>query len=390
MVNRSFLRVYCVKKGENMTKRASNIELLKVLALIIIVIAHNAPASNNVTLRGELEFLIDGNCATENWQFLILIVFFYLAQLAVCIFLVCSAWFFIESKAVKPKKVLYMWADLFFISVTCATVIKIIYPEMPWKAYIESFFPLTMNSNWYILCYLLLYAVHPLLNIIIHNTTKQAFLISVLISSVMYCIVDFVLPGTSFYFNSFIGFVVIYFIVAYVKLNLKSFWGNKKENLLLCACSFFLLLLEIAGSNFLELRISGLNHLTGHWRTFTNPLIIVCAITLFNLFRMLRIDSRIINYISSCSMLIYIIHENWLFREYVRTDYFGWVYYRFTYNQLLLWCFLLALISFVASLTIAILYKSFLQKLIYRLCDRIYVILHKLEKTITDFIFKLN
>ena len=89
-------------------------------------------------------------------------------------------------------------------------------------------------------------------------------------------------------------------------------------------------------------------------------------------------------------MLIYIIHENWLFREYLRTDYFRWIYYAFTYDKLLLWCFLLALVSFAASLTVAAIYKKTIQGRIYWLSDRIYAVLSRCGNAILNFVLKLN
>lgn len=371
-------------------KRASNIELLKVIAIILIVIAHNAPEANNVKLRGELEFLFQTNYATGNWQELMVIINFHLAQLAVCVFLVCSAWFLVDSKAINPKKIFRMWVDLIFISVAFATATKIIYPEMTWKTYIRSFLPFSTNANWYISCYLLLYAVHPLLNIIIHGVPKRSLLLFVLGSSVIYCFLIFLIPAGGFYCNQFIEFIVVYFIIAYCKLHLKSLMEDKKLNLIVCIGSFMLLMCEIVGTNYLGLKIGRFSHSLGHWRTFINPIIILCAISLLNLFRTLQFNSRFINYISSCSMLIYIIHENWLIREYVRTDYFRWVYYTFSYDRLLLWCLFLAIISFVASLAITVIYKLAIQKKIYALSDKIYAVFSRYGKKIIDSVLKLN
>ena len=176
-------------------KRTSNIELLKVIAMIIIVLAHNTPVANNVKLRGELEFLIDGNLATANWQELIVDIGIYFSQFAVCIFFVCSVWFLVDSKAVKPRKILYMWVDLFFFSVVYAVVIKIIYPEMTWETFIKSFFPFSTNETWYISCYVLLYAIHPLLNVVIYGIAKRTLLLSVMITSVLYGVIMFFVPG---------------------------------------------------------------------------------------------------------------------------------------------------------------------------------------------------
>ena len=238
---------------------------------------------------------------------------------------------------------------------------------------------------------MLLYAIHPLLNVVIYGIAKRTLLLSVMITSVLYGVIMFFVPGGGgFYYNQLVGFIVIYFIIAYLKIYLPTFMENKRINLILCICSFVLLICEIAGTDYLCLKINRLSHQLGHWRTFSNPPIVLCSITLLNLFRTLRFNSRTVNYISSCSMLIYIIHENWLFREYLRTDYFRWIYYAFTYDKLLLWCFLLALVSFAASLTVAAIYKKTIQGRIYWLSDRIYAVLSRCGNAILNFVLKLN
>lgn len=370
--------------------RDSNIELLKVIAIIIIVFAHNAPESNNVFLRGEVPFLFDTAIATRDWKKLFIIFNFYMAQLANCIFYVCSSFFLVDDNNTKIKKILHIWVDVFFFSALYAIILKIVYPEIASSVFAKQFLPISLTSYGFISCYLVLYAIHPLLNKIIYSFSKRTLAGIIIAGVVAYCLVDFVIPGDSFFYSGLIGAAIIYCIVAYMKLYLKEYCAKLKLNFLVLLANMVLLIVLILVSDYLGLKINALSHIMKHWRSFRNPLIFLCALSLFNIFRKLKFENKYVNCISSCSLLIYVIHENPLFREYVRTDYFGWVYRTFTYEHLLMWDTVLAVLSFLGSLLIALLYKRTIQPLLYKICDKVSDASCKGCNKLLDYIAKLE
>ena len=76
-------------------KRNSNIELLKLISMMMICISHSTAyyVPNYDPLS---DAYINLNHATTNPQIFILIIFYYLGQIGNAIFLTCSAFFFIR------------------------------------------------------------------------------------------------------------------------------------------------------------------------------------------------------------------------------------------------------------------------------------------------------
>lgn len=89
-------------------------------------------------------------------------------------------------------------------------------------------------------------------------------------------------------------------------------------------------------------------------------------------------------------MLIYLIHENHLFRMYFRPAIWQWIYLNFGYELILLWVLLYVLFLFVASSCIAILYKIILERPVHFVADKIHLCLNKALNLIYSFFNKNN
>lgn len=304
-----------VKKGE----RNSTIELLKVIGIILIVISHACPMYGE---KDSIGFINIGLCTGSISNF-ILVIFRYSGQIGNAIFVVCSAWFLIESDKLKGEKICKLACNTFAISIlfliTCAALkIHISKIEV-----VKSIFPIMFQNNWFITSYLLIYAMHPLLNIIIKNVNKVTLLKINIVLFILYCMIN----GTFivyYYYTDLVKMIVVYFIVAYVKLYLCKFVKNRKLNILLFCLGSFGLIILIAFTNLMGVKFAFFYNKLLMWATLTNPFIILIAITLFNLFANtnVKISSRIINYISSLSLIVYLIHENILFASYIKPHIF--------------------------------------------------------------------
>ena len=77
--------------------RVSNVELLKIIAIFLIIVSHIAQTS------GLPQVLFDANKATYNIQFLIIDFFLNLGKVGNVIFICCSSWFLCDSKKLKTE-----------------------------------------------------------------------------------------------------------------------------------------------------------------------------------------------------------------------------------------------------------------------------------------------
>lgn len=121
-----------------------------------------------------------------------------------------------------------------------------------------------------------------------------------------------------------------------------------------------------------------------------NPFFILIAVALFNLMNTHRFNNKIINYIFSMSLLIYVIHENLLVQKYIRFEFFAYIKSTYSYNHLISWVLLYAVINFLGGLLISILYSSLLKKFVHFICDKIVAIIRKLYNYCSKMILRLN
>lgn len=100
-----------MKEAKEKAERMSGIELLKIFAILLIVISHVVQTLTSKSVVFSSDYVIDANKATTSAICFLLALFRYCGQAGNYIFFVCSAWFLIESKKVKAKKIAGMLAD---------------------------------------------------------------------------------------------------------------------------------------------------------------------------------------------------------------------------------------------------------------------------------------
>ena len=320
---------------------------------------------------GVKDSLISLTTATTDITTLLFVFWIWLGQIGVCIFIVCSAWFLVDSKKAKFKKILSMWIDVFIISVGYMLLMKYVYPEIPLKLCFTQLFPFTFGEkkgNWFISCYLLYYLIHPILNRVLSGFTKKQHFISCVFLTVIWGCAPLLIRDL-YYYSSLMGFVLIHFIVDYVKRYGVNFSINRNLNIKLAVVSTICIILCMLLINFIGLRISFIYDKMFSMILFSNPLIILLAVSLFNLFNSNIFYSKAVNYISGCTLLIYVIHENYLLRMYAKAQLFEWIYVNFGYDHIVAWCVLLTLISFLGALLVAWLYKHSLGIVVEKISD---------------------
>lgn len=368
------------------TERRSGIELVKVLAIFLIVISHVVQS-----LEGDDQYIPYGDHmlelkhATRDLQIFILIVLRYSGALGNSIFFICSAWFLLDSRSVKHQKILTIVLEMWSISIMILGIACLIKGEgIHFKLVMKSFFPFISGANWYVGCYVLFYALHPLLNQCIDSLKQTELLKYATVSGVLYCGCNYIHP--SFYSSSLILWVTIYFIIAYIKQYLPGLCDSIKMNtalLILGGAGNFLMILV---TNILGLHISFWEDRLLFWNKNCSPFLLLTAFALFQIGRNVYFQSSSVNRISALSLLIYIIHENVLVRTYLRSYLWQRIYTVFGYKHILFWALLFATAVFIVSLILSILFQKTIQRLILYILPGLSVWLDRLYKKYESYI----
>jgi len=370
------------------TARNSSIEMLKIFALALIIVGHvvQTLGTRYNAYVSFSDYSINLTEATNNFQYLLLSMLRYCGGLGNTIFFICSAWFFLDNNAVNKKKIFVLLMDIWTVSVLILAIVLIAgHRRILNSLVLMSLFPTTFENNWYLSCYLIFYAIHPLLNQIIVRCRQQSLLRLTSAAVLLYFIIGFATcltrymfgEGTVFFSSRLILWTVIYFVVAYMKKYENDLLNNKKINFLLlvfgCLGYFGLVyIMNLVGSQnsrfYYSLQI---------WRVDNNPFMVMLALGLFNLIRCIEFKSKEINYIAKMAPFIYIIHENRILRGVYRPEMWQYVFLRFGYENIILWTILISLIVFSFGFLFSVLYYEIIHRAVLPVFLKLYSVLSK-------------
>lgn len=308
---------------EKIKSRDSNVELLRIIAILLIVLSHSVPFFSN---QNFISF-VNLDLSSSDVNTIIMIIIRSLGQVGNVIFIICSAYFLVDSKRVKISKIIKIFFDATIISIACLLIfgVKLGFERTP-ENIVSSFFPTIYRYNyWFICCYILLYALHPVLNVVVENLSKRKLLLLNVCLITLYSIINMVYEKTFFY-NELIGFIEVYFIVAYMKKYMLNFQKSISKNRIIFIVSLFLHILFIISLNDLGLKEPYLNDKMLYWVIISNPFVILISLALFNLFKNLKINSSSINFFASLTLLIYMISDNYFIRENLKPRFFDYYY----------------------------------------------------------------
>lgn len=315
-------------------------------------------------------YVIDIHHVTNDLATLLLVFFNYLGQLGNCIFIVCSSYFLLENKTVNATKVYKIIIDNWVISFLFLSTFIVLGIHISSIDTFKNVFPITFETNWFVGCYILFYLIHPLLNLIIRGISRRELLLVVSISSIFYLGVNLI--GRHFYYyNKLIGFILIYFVVALYKQHQHIFIDKKQQSIFAFLFGFVLIFVTILSLNYLGLKVSIFVNKIDWLNTFVNPVCIITSLALLNYaVGIKRHVWAFINSISSMSLLIYIIHENYLLSHYIKPEIWRSIYGLFGYEHLIILFLGLSLMSFLIAVFISYAYKNFVGKQTAFLADK--------------------
>ncbi len=366
--------------AEGQKPRQSNIDALKLIAVLLVVVSHVAQTviKTDNPYTPLHAYVLDLSSGVSNIQELLLVLFFYCGKWGNIIFFVISAWFLLDSEEWKKKKWLDMLVEIWVISVV---ILLCAMPLMKGKIapmlIIRSLAPTVFGNNWFLTCYLLFYPIHPRLNRWIRGVGRKKLLRTSGILFFLFFILiqlggDLIFSTPLFWIETYLTWIAIYCVMAYMKFYAKEYADSLRLNLvvLLAGLAGFvgsvLILNELCRQNgFFSGKLYYLN-------TNNNPFLFIMSLAMFNIARRCRFTNERINKLAGLSMLIYIIHENVILRFYCRPQIINWIYVHYGYGHIAEWVVLLSAAVFILSALAADLYCRTLRRYTVRLSDYLY------------------
>ncbi len=281
-------------------QRKSNIELLRIFAMVLIILHHYA-------LHGGLSS-IDGFGVNKYIGTICLIG----GKLAVNLFVLISGYFLIESEF-KFKKVLkliiqvYCYSIAFFIG-------YVVLKGMPTGEIIKlTVFPFTSKAYWFMFPYLCVYILSPFINKLIKSISQKQLLKLIGILIFLFSGLGFLISDLGL-MNNLSWFVLIYLIGAYIRLyDFNAFSKNTIKWFSIIGYIVFIIL--SCGITYMSQYNSSIFRFVNKISSMNSIIVLVEAILIFIVFKDLEIkNNKFINILGKSSIGVYLLHDS-IFRS---------------------------------------------------------------------------
>lgn len=308
-----------MEKSIEKKERDSNLELFRIITMLIIIAHHYVGNS------GLLPMVKDSPALSFNSLFLLL--FGWGGKTGINCFVMITGFFMVKSE-ISLKKFLKLLLEIEFYNVVIATIFIITgYSTFSAKSYIKDILPISSVADEFNSCYLLFFLGIPFLNKLIKGLNQQQHLLLIALGLFIYTFLP--LLHIPLRFNYVEWFAIVYIIAAYIRLWPNPFFNNIKF------CTLALIL--SIGCSWVSVFWGAWRFVcTGNasWYRFVSDsnsiMAIVTAFFAFLFFKNLKIGhSKIINFISASAFGVYLIHttsdtmRQWLWKDLLKnTDYF--------------------------------------------------------------------
>lgn len=280
--------------------RYSNFELLRILAMLLIVTHH-------YSIHGDWYF--ESGVSFNKLYIQSLSIG---GKVGVNLFVLISAFFLSKQNNLNIKdSVIKIITPVYFYSLTIACIL-FFFKDISIKEIIKSLIPV---GYWFVNAFLLMVIFSPFINIIVENIQQKTHLIIITISTIILNI-----PILNIEIGNFGFFVYLYFISAYIRKYLADFKFNNLLLNLIIILSVSAVFISILLLDYLSLKNISFNHPL-YFIKERSIFIIIISISLFILFKQMKITkSEFINLLASTTFGIYLIHDNYLIRSFIWND----------------------------------------------------------------------
>lgn len=361
-----FRQIFCFAKNSpnvvdaKKSKRNSNLELLRIIAMLLIVAHHFGIYAIGYS---------NGNSLSDYYN----AVFYSFGKVGVVLFMMISAYFLCD-KSVKRERIISVWLKTFVFSASIAIIAKLFFPvsTTSGSSILFNFLPISTCRYWFVTAYIFVLVISPLINMLIDKLDKKQLRHFLLFFVLMWGVV-FAFTEIQALFSGFLELIFIYMLTAY----LKRYYKLKSKRYYLFAV-LFLLLCHVFGSalgTFLPETWQIRLHINGplHFAFSLYPVVLFLSIEIFMLFLSFkpRYNSKI-NSISSLTFDVYLVHEH----PYIRNLFWHLIFVAHPAWSLIIkipYSIFVTIAVYLLSSLIGLVYKCTIFRLIekMRLADKI-------------------
>lgn len=274
------------------SQRDGNFEVLRIVSIIMVVFWH-------LNVHGG--FFKE----TLGVNHIIFSIIGVLTVISVNLFVMITSYFLVEKK-IKPKKLLSLWCEILFYSVTIYLVFLACgWYQFEWKDLLI-FIPILSTQYWFASSYFIFYLIIPFLNAMISNISQKQhglLCLGILVISILNIVFNFSVCSFNSGYSA-IWFACVFVIIAYLKKY------QQKDYPWWVYLSIFIV-------------VTLISYFVGY--SYSNPLTLIASLCIFMMFKKIKIENqkvvKIISCISSTTFGIYLLHDNAMIRSKLYSDF---------------------------------------------------------------------
>lgn len=291
------------------SKRLANIELLRILAMLMVVLLHYLGKGGLLpTIRPDM-----GATAYVAW------ILESLSIVAVNVYVLISGYFLVESEF-KPGKIVKLVLQVLFytILVTClALAFGIIgKEELGFYNLIVQIFPFQLEQYWFMTAYLVMYILSPILAMGVKAVSKKNLQIVTVVFLVVMCVEKSILPVQIVFDkrgNDALWFICLFLVAAYIRLYGIGFLEKKRWAAVLYFGCCLLTIAENMVFYLIYEKTGELEHLFGTPHHYNHILVLLASVSLFMLFKNVKMKdgwfAGMVCKIAPYTLGVYLLHE---------------------------------------------------------------------------------
>ena len=267
--------------------RQSYFEFLRLVCMMMVLSAHAIGYVDETVLTAS-----NGVWKTIFNQFFLV---------CVNVFVMISGWFGIKASWKGAGKLLF---QVLYISMLCVTVFLIL--GLPVSFHRDILPNLLFGSgDWFVVAYLILYAISPILNAFIEHASQKEYRNVLIAWMIVEFVYGFLLDTGHFAYGfSPLSCIGLYLLARYVRLYpCKLFSLSIGQDFLIYAG---ISLLSAIGFWF-GYKWFGMGF---HLNHYDSPLAIIASLYFLLAFSKMRFQNKVINWLASSAFAIYLIHTN--------------------------------------------------------------------------------
>lgn len=295
-----------------MKQRLSNIEVLRLLAMLYVLVAH----ADFIALGAP----VVADFAARPMDALLQYVFEAFAICCVDVFVLISGWFGIRFNLRKLGAFLF---QVLFFSFGIFLLAAFVAPEKALDLEgLKSVFLFNGGDYWFIKAYLILMVLAPMLNAFCERASRIEFRTVLMVYLAILFIYGWLQPASvSFTMNgcTALSFIGLYLIGRYLKLYQPKFtrFQMRTDGLIYLALCLFITLVS-----FVLLRFGIRTTLDSRLLNYGCPVVVLSAVFLLLFFSKWNFHSHVVNKMSQSCLSVYLLHCNIflfpLYKEMVR------------------------------------------------------------------------